>query len=127
MPTALQGPPVAPSRSELWRVTDRRTFRALREEGRRARRGPLTVTWLPPAPGAEDTPPRAAFAVGRAAGGAVLRNRIRRRLRAALRELRASGRLPAGTYLVGGRADLARLPWPELVSQLDTTCREARS
>ena len=127
MPTALQGPPVAPPRAELWRVTDRRTFRALREEGRRARRGPITVTWLPPSPDREGAPPRAAFAVGRTVGGAVLRNRIRRRLRAALRELRTSDRLPAGTYLVGGSAALAELPWSDLVEQLDATCTEARS
>jgi ribonuclease P protein component len=126
MPTALQGQPLAPPRAELWRVTDRRTFHALRERGHRARRGPITVTWLPPAPG-EDTPPRVAFAVGRTIGGAVLRNRIRRRLRAALRELRADGRLPAGTYLVGGQAELAHLPWSTLVEQLEATCREARS
>ncbi len=127
MPTTLQGPPVAPPRTELWRVTDRQTFRALRERGRRARRAAITVTWLPPSPGDEDTPPRVAFAVNRGAGGAVLRNRIRRRLRAALRELRASGRLPAGTYLVGGQAELAHLPWSTLVERLDATCAEARS
>ena len=127
MPTALQGPPLAASRTELWRVTDRQTFRLLREQGRRARRGPLTVTWLPPAPGVDDRPPRVAFAVGRTTGGAVLRNRIRRRLRAALRELRASGRLPGGTYLVGARAEIANLPWSALVEELDATCSEARS
>jgi ribonuclease P protein component len=126
MPTALQGPPVTSSRPELWRVTDRRTFQALRERGRRARRGPLVVTWLAPAPG-EDTPPRAAFALGRNLGGAVLRNRIRRRLRAALRELQSEGRLPAGTYLVGGRAELADLPWADLVELLEATIAEARS
>lgn len=117
---------MAPARPELWRVTDRQTFRALRERGRRARRGPLVLTWLAPGPG-EDAPPRVAFAIGRAVGGAVRRNRIRRRLRAALRELQADGRLPAGTYLVGGRAELADLPWSELVELVDATITEARS
>jgi ribonuclease P protein component len=126
MPTALQGPPVDAARPELWRITDRRTFQALRQHGRRARRGPLTVTWMAPAPGST-APPRAGFAVGRTVGGAVVRNRIRRRLRAALRELQAQGRLPTGTYLVGGRAELAELPWRELVDLLDAAIREARS
>jgi ribonuclease P protein component len=130
MPTndrlALQGPPMTSPRPELWRVTDRRTFRALREQGHRARRGPLVVTFLAPAPG-EDIPPRAAFAVGRTVGGAVQRNRIRRRLRAALRELRSTGRLPSGTYLVGGQSELADLPWADLVELLDVTITEARS
>jgi ribonuclease P protein component len=85
------------------------------------RRGALTVTWL----AGEDGPPRAAFAVGRTAGGAVLRNRVRRRLRAALRELQAAGRLPAGAYLVGGTAALAELPWTELVELLGSAIEEA--
>ena len=126
MPTAVQGPPVAVSRPELWRITDRSTFQALRERGRRTRRGPLTVTWLAPDP-SDDRPPRAGFAIGRPVGGAVTRNRIRRRLRAALRELQASARLPAGAYLLGGSAALADLPWPELVELLDATITEARS
>ena len=45
------------------------------------------VTWLAPPPDGRPHPPRVAFAVGRAAGGAVVRNRIRRRLRAALRDI----------------------------------------
>ena len=126
MPTALQGQPLASPRPELWRVTDRRTFQALRQNGRRVRRGPLTVTWL--APAADDTtPPRAAFALGRAIGGAVVRNRVRRRLRAALRELQADGRLPAGTYLLGGSAELAHLPWSALVELVATTIAEAQA
>jgi ribonuclease P protein component len=116
---------MAPARAPLWRITDRRTFQALRQNGRRARRGPLSVTWLP----AEDPalPPRAGFAIARQAGGAVVRNRVRRRLRAALRELAAAGRLPAGTYLLGGDAELARLPWSELVELVESTIAEARS
>jgi ribonuclease P protein component len=126
MPTAQQGRPVAAPRPELWRITDRRAFQALREQGRRVHRGPLTVTWVAPSAGA-NTPPQAGFAVGRSAGGAVLRNRIRRRLRAALRELQAQGRLPAGTYLLGGGAELAELPWPALLELLAAALEEVSS
>jgi ribonuclease P protein component len=126
MPTAVQGPPVGAARPQLWRITDRRTFQALRQRGQRARRGPLTVTWLPPIPGEPPTPARAGFALGKATGGAVLRNRVRRRLRAALRQLATEGRLPAGTYLLGGSASLATLPWPELVALVAATIDEAR-
>lgn len=126
MPTAVQGSDVAAARPQLWRIADRRTFDELRRHGRRARRGPLSVTWLAASPDAAATPPRAGFTVGKATGGAVLRNRVRRRLRAALRELLAEGRLPAGTYLLGGTAEVARMPWSALVQLLHDTVTEAQ-
>jgi ribonuclease P protein component len=126
MPTAVHGSDVAAARPQLWRITDRRTFQDLRRHGRRVRRGPLTVTWLAAPAGDEATPARAGFAVGKGTGGAVMRNRVRRRLRAALRELLADGRLSAGTYLLGGTAELATLPWPALVELVRDTIAEAQ-
>jgi ribonuclease P protein component len=124
MPTAVQGPGVTAARPQLWRITDRRTFQALRHSRRRVRRGPLTVTWLAAEVG-DATPPRVGFAVGRATGGAVVRNRVRRRLRAALRELRIDDRLPAGTYLFGATAEVATMPWSDLVSLVADAVAEA--
>ena len=115
---------VAP-RPQLWRVTDRASFQALRRRGRRVRRGPLTVTFLAPDPATPPTPARAAFAVGKATGGAVVRNRVRRRLRAGLRDLAVAGRLPAGTYLLGASARVAQMPWSELLSDLGDAIDEA--
>ncbi len=126
MPTAVQGSDLAAPRPQLWRITDRRSFQDLRQGGRRARRGPLTVTWLAPPVGASAAPPRAGFAVGKATGGAVVRNRVRRRLRAALRELLATGRLAPGTYLLGGTAELATMPWDDLVALVAATLAEAQ-
>jgi len=114
--TALGRDPLAAPRPKLWRVSDRSTFVALRRSDHRVRRGALSVTWLPDD---RPTPPRVALAVGRGAGGAVVRNRVRRRLRAALRELLVAGRLPAGAYLVGAGRTVADHPWPALVAQLD--------
>ena len=73
------------------------------------RRGPITVTWLEGPPG---RPPRVAYAVGRRAGGAVVRNRIRRRLRAVIRDVGAE--LRPGDYLFGSTAPAASLPYGEL-------------
>jgi ribonuclease P protein component len=115
---AVRSDGLASPRLQLWRITDRTTFHALRT-GRRARRGPLSVTYIPPSAVERPVPPRVAFAVGKAAGGAVVRNRIRRRLRAALRDLQARDVLPAGSYLLGGTAELARMPWSALVSDLE--------
>ena len=124
MPTAVHGPIEAAPRPELWRVTDRASFQALRRRGRRVRRGPVTVTYLAPDEQASALPPLVAFAVGKATGGAVVRNRVRRRLRAALRELLVAGRLPSGTYLLGATAVVAETPWSELLSSLSATIDE---
>jgi len=126
MPDALQALDVDVARPQLWRITDRRTFQELRRDGRRARRGSLSVTWLASPPEAPVPRTRAGFTVGKVTGGAVVRNRVRRRLRAALRELLAEGRLPAGTYLLGAGPELATMPWLQLLTLVHDTCAEAR-
>ncbi len=93
----------------IWSVRDRDTFQALRRSRARVRRGPVTVTWVP---GDPTEPPRVAYAVGRSAGGAVVRNRIRRRLRAVSRE--AGPLLLPGAYLVGAHAGASSLSYREL-------------
>ncbi len=94
---------------QIWTIRDRATFEALRRGGRRVRRGPVTVTWLEGDPA---EPPRVAYAVGRRAGGAVVRNRIRRRLRAIIHEGGAC--LRPGAYLVGATAAASSLSYEEL-------------
>lgn len=93
----------------IWTVRDRATFEALRRRGRRVRRGPITVTWVPGDPA---EPPWVAYAIGRKAGGAVVRNLVRRRLRAIAREIVAD--LRPGAYLVGASAAAASLPYDDL-------------
>lgn len=48
----------------------------------------------------------------------MVRNRIRRRVRAALRALAEQDRLPAGTYLVRADSGAATSPWDVLVDDL---------
>src|SRR4029079_2447660 len=66
----------------IWPIRERSSFRAL-ATGRRRRRGVVMVPCAVVGPPSE--PPRVDYAVGRRAGGAVARNQVRRRLRAATR------------------------------------------
>ena len=60
----------------------------------------MTVAFVP-APGGEvPARPCVAFAIGRKVGPAVVRNRLRRRLRDELAGLAREGRLDCGAYLV---------------------------
>jgi len=55
-----------------------------------------------------------AYTIGRRCGTAVRRNRIRRRLRAAVHVV--SGQLAPGSYLVGADPGVQALAFPELVA-----------
>ena len=70
----------------------------------------MTVIHLP---GRRDV--RVAYSVGRKVGSAVVRNKVRRRLRAAVRDLDVStGGLATGAYLVIVRPEAARCTYAEL-------------
>ena len=93
-------------------IRDRGTFEAL-ARAQPARRGALSVRAVGTRPG----PAGIAYTVGRHTGGAVARNRVRRRLRAAVGhhpdELR-----PGSAYLVGAGAEALTMPFDELVRRL---------
>ncbi|MGI9023530.1 MAG: ribonuclease P protein component [Acidimicrobiales bacterium] len=90
-------------------MSDRATFTRLRRSGRLVRRGPVTVTWVR---SETSEPTRVAYTVGRRVGGAVVRNRVRRRLRAATRE--AGAVLRPGPYLLGVGPEASRSSYAEL-------------
>jgi ribonuclease P protein component len=98
---------MAPGRP--WRITDRGTFEALRRSPRRVRRGPITISFVEDEPGKT---PRVAYAIGRRVGGAVHRNRLRRRLRAIAFELGPD--LQPGAYLIAAAPAAAGLSYGEL-------------
>lgn len=83
--------------------------------GSRRSSGPLSVAYVPPT---SITPPAVAFAISRKVGGAVVRNRLRRRLRAELGLLAGANALRPGSYLVGLRPEAAALDGAELRSHL---------
>jgi ribonuclease P protein component len=83
-----------PRRGRLLRHAD---FERVYKQGRRHFSASMTVFYLARAAGAQECPPhtgpRVGFTVGRALGGAVVRNRMKRRLREAVR---LTGPLTAG-------------------------------
>jgi ribonuclease P protein component len=95
------------------RVRERNAFVRLRRDGVRVRADGL---WCSFVPDPELSPPQVAFAIGRAVGTAVRRNRVRRRLRALL----ATAALPPGLYLVGVRPGTAERTFVELQAMVTT-------
>lgn len=59
-------------------------------------------------------PPRVAYAMTKRVGGAVVRNRLRRRLRAVVAEQARSGRVPSGALLISAGPDAVRRQPDEL-------------
>jgi len=76
------------------RLSGSLAFQRVYREGRRARRGPLLVVGAPNDAGVS----RLGLSVPRRVGGAVLRNRVKRRLREAFRMMRSE--MPPGYDLV---------------------------
>jgi ribonuclease P protein component len=104
-----EGP--APPGSLTWRTRGRSAFEGLRRAST-VRSGPFTVSWVPAVPG---QPPALAFAIGKRVGNAVVRNRLRRRLREAARHLVT---LPPGTYLIRARPSAVALSFQEISAHL---------
>jgi ribonuclease P protein component len=111
-----QGPSPARPHAPLGlirRVRGRATFAALAGAKRHARDA-ISVRCVP---GRTETPPRVAYGVGRAVGGAVDRNRVRRRLRAAVAECEAD-LVPGAAYLVSAGRGVLTMPFGQLVDSL---------
>ncbi|MCX6398739.1 MAG: ribonuclease P protein component [Propionibacteriales bacterium] len=106
------------------RLSDPEDFRAASRRGRRAGSRSVVTHLLPPegtqVVGVPAAPvmPRVGFVVSKAVGTAVVRNRVKRQLRHAMRE--RIGSLPAGSLLVvRAQSVAAASTYPELVADLD--------
>jgi len=91
-------------------------FRRVREQAKRSWPHPLLVLQVAPN---ELEHTRVGITVSGRVGNAVVRNRVRRRLREALRA--RTERLPAGNdLLITARPASAAASWPELCAALDS-------
>jgi ribonuclease P protein component len=68
-----------------------------------------------------------AFALGRALGPAVVRNRLRRRIRAVCRTLDVAGLMPGGLLLIGANARVHELSFAQIESELTSMITELTS
>jgi ribonuclease P protein component len=90
-------------------VRSRTTFAALRRASRRGRSGPLSVAFVEQTSWSER---QIAYALNRRVGNAVVRNRLRRRLRAIMLEVAPD--LPTGAYVVQAGPAAPTLKFNEL-------------
>jgi ribonuclease P protein component len=96
-------------------ISRRQTFDRLRREGTRVRGTRLALTFVP----SGDERPELAFAISRKVGGAVVRNRCRRRVRPLLAEHDRTGRLRPGAYLVQIHGRIDALPATDVAGEVD--------
>lgn len=102
-------------------LSDRESFARL-ATGHRERCGPVRLRYVGPTLPSAPTAVRVAYAISRRSGNAVMRNRIRRRLRAALFELNRDQPevFPAGDYLFTAGPELSTLPFTEVRRMVST-------
>ena len=81
--------------------------------------GPRRLQWTGAGPPALRSPLRVGFTASKKVGNAVTRNRAKRRLRAAAREVIAVEGRPGWDYVLVGRPDAtAAAPWADLLADL---------
>ncbi len=111
-----------PSLSSPARLRKRAEFLAVRRgEQRRGRLFLLEVLNR-----GDEGPPRVGFTVTKKTGNAVQRNRVRRRLKEAVRIHAAGDMQPGNDYVIVGRDDVLDAPFGQLAAELSRRIRAKR-
>jgi ribonuclease P protein component len=111
-----------PSLSSPARLRKRAEFLAVRRgEKRRGRLFLLEVLNR-----GDEGPPRVGFTVTKKSGNAVQRNRVRRRLKEAVRIHAAGDMQPGNDYVIVGRDDILDAPFGQLAAELSRRIRAKR-
>lgn len=106
------------------RLTERRDYIRVQTEGRRVKSALLTVLFLPTPSGFEG--PRVGFTVSRKVGNAVVRNRVRRRLRELARH-HAPCLSPSFDYVVIASPAAVDVTFARLRDELGASLQRARA
>jgi ribonuclease P protein component len=103
----------ASSKGSIGALSARKDFREVYARGRRTRRDGVTVIGAPSTAGGGES--RVGFVVPRSVGTAVVRNRIRRRLRAVFAQV-----APVAGFdvVVRGEAQVAEIEFQQLVGEV---------
>ena len=109
-----------PSAARPGPVRSRRTFEALRRSSSKGRSGPFTVRFLRQSAWSRT---EVAYAINRRVGNAVVRNRLRRRMRAIMAEQASS--LPVGAYVVSTGPGGSKMGFDELKVALSQALERA--
>ena len=104
------------------RIKKRRDFLRAASRGKRAARPGLVIQALATEPGSL----RLGFTVTKKVGNAVVRNRVRRRLREAMRLVAALHAKPGHDYVIVGREDVLAAPFGQLADELSRRIRGRR-
>lgn len=75
----------------------------------------------------EDGPIRMGFTASKKVGGAVVRNRAKRRLREAARQLLPAHGVPGADYVLVARQSTPDTPWPALLDDLKSALIRLRA
>lgn len=105
------------------RLKRRREFLHVARAGRKWAAPGLVLQAISTRDGDRGDEIRIGFTVTRKVGGAVVRNRARRRLRAAAEAVMPRHAASGHDYVVIGRAGTLRRPFPALVGDLETALR----
>jgi ribonuclease P protein component len=107
------------------RLRRRHEFLAVARRGRRiAAPGVVLQAWRREGDDDRTARVRVGFTVSRKVGGSVVRNRVRRRLRAAAGEVLINHAAPGHDYVLIGRGATPRRPYPALLKDLETAMRK---